>query len=552
MAISKARSVVAAGLSAALFFGAAHAVAAEPAVFTRFVYAGEAREHLAVRPDQFRNPILPGYYPDPSVTRVGDDYYLVNSSFGHFPGIPVFHSRDLVSWTQIGNAVDRPGQLNLAGRAVSDGVYAPDISWHDGLFYIVNTCVRCGGNFVITARDPAGPWSDPVWLPFEGIDPSLFWDGERAYILNNGAPQDPPAYSGHRAIWIQEFDWRTLTMTGERTQIVNGGVDLSREPSWIEGPHLIKRGGVYILIAAEGGTGPQHSEVAFRASSVEGPYMPASLNPILTQRDLSPSRSNPVTSAGHAKLVETAAGDWWAVFLATRPYAEDAYNTGRETFLAPVEWKEGWPVILAAGRAVPLALNRPDLPSGALSQVTGDFTYTDEFDEAGLGAAWIGVRNPTHPFHRLVGGTLELTAAARLGDVDGVPAFVGRRLQHQAAVISTTVAASVAEEGARAGLAAVQSDQSFLFFGLTRLDGQRTIALYTRDKAAEDHLVAASPVGDAAVELVISVDGGKADFAYEIAGQRTILKSGVDISLLSTSRAGGFVGTVVGPYAWGE
>ena len=149
---------------------------------------------------QYINPILSGYYPDPSVIRVGDDYFLVNSSFSHFPGLPIFRSKDLVSWTQIGNAIDRPEQLDFTGRTVSQSVFAPDISYHDGVFYIVNTCVQCGGNFVITAKNPAGPWSNPVWLPFEGIDPSIFWDGDKAYIVNNGAPDETPRYEGHRAI----------------------------------------------------------------------------------------------------------------------------------------------------------------------------------------------------------------------------------------------------------------------------------------------------------------------------------------------------------------
>ena len=137
---------------------------------------------------QYSNPILQGFYPDPSVVRVGNDYYLVNSTFIWFPGIPVFHSRDLVNWTQIGNAIDRSSQLNFTKLNTWQGVYAPDITFHAGKYYILNTCVPCGGNFVITAKNPAGPWSDPVWLPIDGIDTSLFWDDDgTAWVLNNGA-----------------------------------------------------------------------------------------------------------------------------------------------------------------------------------------------------------------------------------------------------------------------------------------------------------------------------------------------------------------------------
>lgn len=161
-------------LSISLFAAPAQTAPAQtaPAPFERFTYAGKWAEKIMVKPGEYRNPILTGYYPDPSVTRVGDDYYLVNSSFAHYPGLPIFRSRDLVNWTQIANAIDRPEQLDFEGRRISQAVFAPDIGYHDGLFYIVNTCVDCKGNFVITAKDPAGPWSDPIWLPFEGIDPS--------------------------------------------------------------------------------------------------------------------------------------------------------------------------------------------------------------------------------------------------------------------------------------------------------------------------------------------------------------------------------------------
>jgi xylan 1,4-beta-xylosidase len=167
-----------------LLLTAVPALAQSPeARFSDFTYAGQAQEPVQAGPGQYRNPILPGYYPDPSVLRVGRDYYLVNSSFAHFPGLPVFRSSDLVHWRQIGNAVSRPNQVPMTGIGVSKGLFAPDISFHAGLFTIVNTCVDCGGNFVITARDPAGPWSDPTWLPFEGIDPSIFWEGDRAWIV---------------------------------------------------------------------------------------------------------------------------------------------------------------------------------------------------------------------------------------------------------------------------------------------------------------------------------------------------------------------------------
>lgn len=525
---------------------------AEPARFSRFTYEGRSVERATPGPDQYRNPILSGYYPDPSVTRVGDDYYLVLSSFAHYPGLPIFHSKDLVSWTQIANAISRPEQLDFTGRRVSEAVFAPDISYHDGTFYIVNTCVACKGNFVITAKDPKGPWSDPIWLPFEGIDPSIYWEGDRAYIVNNRAPNEPPRYDGHRAIWVQEYDWRAGKMVGESTQLINGGVDISKKPVWIEGPHIFRKDGWYYLTAAEGGTSVNHSQVAFRSKSLRGPFTPWSGNPILTQRDLPNDRTDPVSAAGHAKLVQTQNGDWWATFLAVRPYGDDYYNIGRETFLLPVTWKDGWPTILPAGQRVPFVATHPKLPRQPAPKLptSGDFRYVDEFDGNTLAMQWIGVRTPKAPVYRVAGGELLIEGGAPIGDLNGVPGFVGRRQQHHIATMGTTVAFTPQRDGDRAGLAAMQNDENYLFFGVTRLAGKRVVALYTRNKGAEA-LVASTPVADnAPVTLTIRADRGTMAFDFATGGAKRKLKTDVDVRFLSTKVAGGFVGTVVGPYVW--
>ncbi|PZU06662.1 MAG: glycoside hydrolase 43 family protein [Sphingobium sp.] len=536
-------------LSTSLFASAAHAA---PAYFDRFTYEGRSTEKVDVQPGEYRNPILSGYYPDPSVIRVGEDYYLVNSSFAHYPGLPVFRSKDLVHWTQIGNAIDRPDQLDFTGRRLSQAVFAPAISYHDGIFYIVDTCVECRGNFIVTAKDPAGPWSNPIWLPFEGIDPSIYWEGDKAYIVNNRAPDEPPRYSGHRAIWIQEYDWRTGKMVGESTQLINGGVDIARKPVWIEGPHIFRKDGYYYLTAAEGGTSVNHSQVVFRAKQLRGPYVPYEGNPILTQRDLDPARPDMISAAGHAQLVQTQKGDWWATFLAVRPYdRQDHYNIGRETFLLPVTWKDGWPIILPRGQAIPHAAKAPDLPAQPeLALPTGgDFSYVEEFDGSRLPMQWIGIRTPKQSFYSLKGGALELGSGAAIGDLDGVPAFIGRRQQHAIATFSTTLRYTPEKDGDRAGLAAVQSDRSNLFFGLTRIAGKPVVALYTRDDADADTLVASAPIATSGpVTLTIRATGGTMAFDYAAGGRTQTLRQNVDATLLSTKKAGGFVGTVVGPY----
>ncbi|KQM88882.1 xylan 1,4-beta-xylosidase [Sphingomonas sp. Leaf23] len=528
------------------------AAQAEPARFSRFTYDGRSVERATPGPDQYRNPILSGYYPDPSVIRVGEDYYLALSSFAHYPGLPIFHSKDLVNWIQIANAIDRPEQLDFSGRRVSEAVFAPDISFHDGTFYIVNTCVQCRGNFVITAKDPKGPWSNPIWLPFEGIDPSIYWEGDRAYIVNNRAPDEPPRYDGHRAIWVQEYDWRAGKMVGESTQLINGGVDLSKKPVWIEGPHIFRKDGWYYLTAAEGGTSVNHSQVVFRSKNLRGPFVPWSGNPILTQRDLPNDRADPISAAGHAELVQTQNGDWWATFLAVRPYGDDYYNIGRETFLLPVTWKDGWPTILPAGQRVPFVGKRPNLPRQPAPKLptSGDFRYADEFDGGTLAMQWIGVRTPKTPVYRLAKGELLIDGGAAIGDQTGVPGFVGRRQQHHIVTMATTVRFTPRSDGDRAGLVALQSDESYLFFGLTRIAGKPVVALYTRARGAEQ-LVASTPLGGTApVTLTLRADRGTMAVDYAVGGQTRTLAKDVDIRFLSTRMAGGFTGTVVGPYAY--
>jgi len=537
--------------------------------FDWFEYRGEDPTFAQpIGDDEYRNPILAGYYPDPSVVQVGKEYYLVNSSFAHFPGIPVFHSRDLVNWTQIGNVIDRPQQLDFSGLGISRGIFAPAISYHAGTFYLVTTCVDCGGNFVVTAKNPAGPWSDPVWLPqMGGIDPSLFFDDDgRAYIVNNDAPEGQPLYDGHRAIWVQEFDAKNLQLIGPRKQIVNGGVDLAQQPVWIEGPHLLRRNGQLYLIAAEGGTSVNHSQVVFKGDSPFGPFAPWEQNPILTQRHLDPARENPVTSVGHADFVQDGSGDWWAIFLGVRPYADNYYNTGRETFLLPVRWQDSWPVITRGDDRVPYVAERPALPRQAEPPLplSGNFTRREEFDQPQLPQHWLQLRSPgTKPWYNLerAPGSLQLTATdVALGDT-GNPAFLGRRQQHLAASASTRLHFAPQAPGARAGMAVFQNSQYFYFFGVVHGEsGQAELQVRRRDGTPD-------PQGDVIarrsldntndtpldLQLRIRARDGAYDFHFREDGkpwQPLLLDA--DGRILSTEHAGGFVGTLIGVHAYGK
>lgn len=530
--------------------------AATPAHAARFAWVDYQSVDRGPRPaaGQYRNPILPGYYPDPSVLRVGNDFYLVNSTFAWFPGIPVWHSTDLIHWRQIGNAIDRPDQLDFSRLRISGGVFAPAISYHDDRFYIVNTCVGCGGNYVITASDPKGPWSKPVWLKnVDGIDPSLFFDDDgSAWLVNNDMPKGGERYPGHRAIWLRRFDPTALQAPGSGQMIVDGGADPRSNPVWVEGPHVFKRNGTYYLIAAEGGTDDNHSEVVFRASTIAGPYLPApaTINPILTQRDADPQRPDPVTSTGHAEFVQTEGDRWWAVFLGTRPYAKNLYNTGRETFLLPVTWRDGWPPVLPHGAAVPAVVAAPG-PQHTPIETSGP-TVRETFDQAKLGPEWVTMRTPARPWWRIENGNLVLPARnQRIGD-GRQPSFVARRQQAAEAIISTSVVFAPSD-GEEAGLAAVQNDNYFLTIAATRADGRNLLRVARRAGVAEPAqglTVASKPFSGGAVRLRIHARGGRYDFDYaEARGPWRSLAHGVDGTNLSSAIAGGFVGTLIGPYA---
>ncbi|WP_374470648.1 glycoside hydrolase family 43 protein [Phenylobacterium sp.] len=529
--------------------------AAAEARFDWFDYRG-LDPAPAVGPGQFRNPVLTGFYPDPSLTRAGDAYYLATSTFAYFPGLPVFRSTDLVTWTQVGNAIDRPGQLDFTGLGLSRGVFAPDISFRDGTFYILNTCVDCGGNYLLTAKDAAGPWSDPIWIrEVDGIDPSFFFDEDgRTYLLNNGPPEGTPLYDGHRAIWMQAFDLNAMRPVGPRKVLVNGGVDISKKPVWIEGPHIYKVDGWYYLSCAEGGTSVDHSQVVLRSRDVWGPYQPYAGNPILTQRHLPADRPDPITSAGHADLVQTPTGEWWATFLATRPYTGDFYNTGRETFLLPVTWKDGWPVMLEGNAEIPKVLARPGLPPAGAQRPDA---VREEFDGRALGPEWMTLRTPRSVWHRLEGGALRLTARpVPLGSL-GQPSYFGRRQQHLSASAATRVAFTPARDGDRAGLAALQSEGFFYLLSVSREGGRPVVKLERRagdkDPAHGVALASAPLPRSGPVELKITARGGRYDFAYAVEpGRYRTLLADADGTVLSTKTAGGFVGVTFGLYAYSE
>ncbi|MCD8281930.1 MAG: glycoside hydrolase family 43 protein [Prevotella sp.] len=532
------------------------------ALFDYFTYKGcDGYYNSNPLPDEsaFYNPILPGWYSDPSICTNGKgDYFLVTSTFVYFPGVPIFHSRDLVNWKLIGHVLSRPSQLvNMQGQGVSGGIFAPAISYNpaNGTYYMITTNVGWGTFFVKT-EDPFGSWSDPIRLPeVKGIDPSFFFDDDgHAYIINNDdAPDYKPEYSGHRTIRIREFDTAADKTIGEERILVNKGVVPADNPIWIEGPHMYKIRGSYFLMSAEGGTGGRHSEVVFKSDSPFGEFVPWEHNPILTQRTLS-RRDNPVTCAGHADLVQTLEGDWWAVFLGCRPLNNDFENLGRETFLMPVKWSDdGFPYMTQGDDLVPLVLSREGVTRG--DNVTfGNFDWTDEFDNPALGAEWLTLRSPATGLYSLAdyAGQLALYPSDVSTTEELTPAFIGRRLQHHVFECSTRMHFNPQFKGESAGLLLFKDETHQYFMALElSAGGDKEITLRRIGDDGESVLavhVAPESAGD--VYMKITSSGLAFAFSYSSDGDNwTLLKDDVDARYLSTALAGGFTGTLVGMYA---
>jgi xylan 1,4-beta-xylosidase len=492
------------------------------------------------------NPVLPGSHPDPSVCRVGEDYYLATSTFEYFPGIALHHSRDLVHWRPIGSVLDRPGQLALDGIRPSGGLYAPTLRHADGLFHV--TCTLAdpelgrGGNFVATATDPAGSWSEVVWLDdAPGFDPSLLFDADGRAWYCGAWERDPAGRPGRTVVWLQELDRERLRLTGERHLLWEGAL---RDARWAEGPHLYRVDGGYLLLAAEGGTAYDHAVVVARSEHVTGPYEPCPRNPVLTARHL--GKGAPVIGTGHADLVQTQHGQWWAVLLAMRPGPDGTWNTGRETFLTPVAWEDGWPVFNPGQGRVLLDELAPALaphPWPAPPPV-------DTFDGLELGPEWLLLRTPRQRWWSLTERPGHLRLRLRPASVTdrANPSFVGRRVAHRSFTAQAALEVEPAAPGERAGLVLLHSDATQLRLDVTGVGPRRGVQLVRR-VGGVDELVAERPVRPGPLVLGVQASGRVHEFRVSDGPGRWWTVGTVDGGVLSATVAGGFFGVLVGVHA---
>lgn len=530
--------------------------------FSDFNYRGNDKIYNdnPLKSDEFYSPILQGTYPDPAITRKGDDFYLVNSSFSMFPGVPIFKSKDLVNWKQIGHVLDRPSQLLVEKSGVSDGIYAPDIKYnkHNDTFYMITTQFAGGiGNMMVKTKDPEKGWSDVKKLNFEGIDPAIFFDDDgKAYIVHNDAPPaGKEQYKGHRVIKIWDYDLeKDQVVAGSDKIIVDGGVDITQKPIWIEGPHIYKKDGKYFLMCAEGGTGGWHSEVVFVGDSPRGPFVPATNNPILTQRYFPKDRTEKVDWAGHADLVEGPNGQWYGVFLAIRPNVNSRVNKGRETFILPVDWSGTFPVF--ENGLVPMK-PKLKLPKGAKNETgkngffpNGNFTYNEKFNDKNLDYRWVAMRGPRENFINLSkSGVVVKPFETNIKAFAPVSALF-HRLQHEDFETSVSLNYQPKSEKDLAGITMYQSEKFNYVFGITKKANDYYIVL-DRTEKGKSTLVASQKISNPkAIKLQVTADKDQFKFNYSLDGKNfENLGGAVSGDILSTDVAGGFTGSLIGLYS---
>jgi alpha-N-arabinofuranosidase len=476
-------------------------------------------------PVTYHNPVITGFWSDPSVCRVGEDYYLVNSTFEYFPAVPVLHSKDLVNWELIGYCIDRTTQLPKGMN-----IFATTIRYHEGTFYMITTNIGIGGNFYVTATNPAGPWSDPVWIETQGIDPDLFFD-------DNGK-----VYNISSTFELHEIDLKTGKFVSEGRKIWNGTG--GRYP---EGPHIYKKDGFYYIMAAEGGTEEAHSETIARSKNIWGPYNSNPSNPILTHCNAA-GQGNPIQGVGHADIINAHDGSWWIVFHGYRSVSGTHHILGRETCLAPVYWPtNGWPVVNGNG-TVAVNMTCPTLP---LKPFAAKPERT-EFDSDKLGLEWNYIRNPVSDSYSLVArkGFLRLTGSEQTIEDNKSPTFTGRRVQDMYFTAETQLEFNPKKHNEEAGMILLNNGTHFDL--LVKQSNGRRVAVGRLRFGSVIHESAEMILKPGPVKLIIKGERSSLSFLCSQGNDtpKEIIK--IMSRYLSSETVGGFTGVYVGLYTTGN
>ncbi|BDI34558.1 glycoside hydrolase 43 family protein [Capsulimonas corticalis] len=482
----------------------------------------------------YTNPVVRGMNPDPSICRAGDDFYLATSTMNFYPGVPIHHSKDLVNWRLIGHCLTRPAHFQPDQTNGAPMIYAPTLRYHDGVFYMVTTNVHGGGNFFVTATDPAGPWSDPIVVDQEVFDPSLLFDTDgKVYYSRRGSFE-------HKDVIQAEIDIQTGKLLTEYRSL---GVGMVSDDA--EGPHVYHIGDWYYLMQAEGGSRFLHMETISRSRSPWGPFEPCPHNPILSQHE---AWWHPVRSLGHADLVEAADGTWWAVFLGTRHASYDSLTIlGRETFLARVDWVDGWPVFdKQAMRELSI-----DSPTPTLYPWDPE-PSRDDFHSENLGLQWTQLAVPTPGVLDLRERPGYVRLRGQAGFTPAGSAFVGFRQKDLTFTASTLLEFEPAGDNEEAGVSVFQTSAYRYDLRVTRRDGRRVVSLHKTvgDLTHESDLYIAP---DGPLELRISGDPAAYAFAFRAAGASDWTPVGAGLTqLIAAEVASTWTGIFLGLYSTGN
>lgn len=486
----------------------------------------------------FTNPILSGGYPDPSIVRVEEDYYIVNSSFEYFPGLPIHKSSDLINWELIGYGLHRTDQCdgvnNLVDVQGNGGIHAPTIRHKDGVFYIITTNIYSPENgdptqfinFIITATNPAGPWSDPHIIDgAPGIDPDLFFDDdEKVYFVGTHDLGDKNA-NGIGEIWVQELDLNNWKLVGERTSIWAGACG----GCCVEGPHMYKQHGMYYIMVAEGGTAYNHAVMIAASDKITGPFEANPRNPILTTRHL--SHNNWVHSTGHADMVELPDGRWYMVALGKRGDINQGSNMGRETHLIPVDWEpaiarwveveEGkwepleylWPV--CAPETGKIERSNP-LPFEGKKQYRND-AFTDNFDHSNLDLQWNFRRVPRPKTYSLDAskGFLRLYAQPTIISERERASLMGIRQRETDFEYQASMIFKPKNDKEEAGISLFQKDDNYINWTIKRVNGKHELQLVVNEREKESRLVMTQSLPDYNGKVIFKVVSKNDEYNYQ-------------------------------------
>lgn len=489
---------------------------------------------------KYKNPILPGFHPDPSICRVGEAYYIVNSSFEYFPGLPLFYSEDLIHWENIGYCITRKNQLKLKeGTPNCSGLYAPTIRYYKGVYYVICTNVTNGeqdeGNFFVWTTNPRGEWSEPIWIDCPGIDPSLFFD-DNGKVYYTGTDEE---------IFLYEFNIKSGELIGEKRRIWGGSG--GNNP---EGPHIYKKNNWYYLFISEGGTELCHMITVARSRIIQGPYESCPRNPVLTNR----SHALPIRAVGHADITCDQNGNWWAVCLGIRTISYPfRHNLGRETMLVPMVWDEKeWPDMGRNGM-LDEYIETNCLPLKLMDKLTKEeniFKSYDYFTEPILKPEWNFIYHSSSELWNidsqglsLYGNEVSLSEAKPLS-------WVGRRQEHHICTAHTCLSFQRESDGEEAGMTIYMNNQHHYEIALLKKD-EKNLLILRRQIGSLWKIEHEIIYDEDIVELMIEANLENYIFKYKWKKEFKILGIG-ETAYLTTEVGGAFTGNYFALYASGN